>query len=365
MAHSQRKPKSRAGGTLAAIFAVATLVGCTTAVPKGAAQAEKPEPVQEEETAAPEPSPGHIWPLTGVAVEPTTLPEGVAGDPAAGEFGPALSVKIENSPGSRPQRGLDRADVVWEELVEGGMTRFVAMYHSDVPETLGPIRSVRPMDAAIAGPVGGVLAFSGGVAEYVHRIRSAGLTLVSDDAGSPGFFRNPERRGDHRLFGYPHTFLEAGVEAAPPPELFTFADDAEAATAVAVGTDVARVDLHFPASHPSWQWGPGAWQRLESGAAAHDELGARIEAANVVIARVAIRDTGNRDGAGSMVPETILAGEGTAVVFTGGRMVEGRWHKEGDTDLLLLRDEAGEPIALAPGKTWVELLPTSGSYATS
>ena len=89
------------------------------------------------------------WPLTGVAVE-------------APPQRPALAVKVENSVAARPQSGLNAADVVWEEVVEGGITRFVAVYHSNLPPDIGPIRSVRPMDAAIAGPLHGLFAFSGG-----------------------------------------------------------------------------------------------------------------------------------------------------------------------------------------------------------
>src|SRR5699024_1777127 len=108
--------------------------------------------VTAEKSLRPDPAQGARWPLTGRPAED-------AGD-ALGRA--AVSVKIENSPAARPQVGLQRADIVWEQLVEGGMTRLVATYHSDVPEDVGPIRSIRPMDAAIAGPAGGVLAFSGG-----------------------------------------------------------------------------------------------------------------------------------------------------------------------------------------------------------
>ena len=84
---------------------------------------------------------------------------------------PALAVKIENSVDARPQSGLNAADVVWEEVVEGGITRFVAVYHSTLPPEIGPIRSVRPMDAAIAGPLHGLFAFSGGQGPFVDADR--------------------------------------------------------------------------------------------------------------------------------------------------------------------------------------------------
>src|SRR3954447_25443220 len=101
----------------------------------------------------------HAWPLTGVPVD-------------AVPSRPALAVKIENSIDARPQTGLNAADIVWEEVVEGGITRFVAVYHSTLPEEIGPVRSVRPMDPAVAAPLHGLLAFSGGVQAYVDAARN-------------------------------------------------------------------------------------------------------------------------------------------------------------------------------------------------
>jgi|SRR5690625_466563 len=338
----QGKP-SRALVAVTAILFL-TVAGCGSEAGKDSATVDRPEPVVED---TPAPQQTHAWPLTGVSVDD-------------GEFGPALSVKIENSPAARPQGGLERADIVWEQLVEGGMTRFVAMFHSDLPETLGPIRSVRPMDAAIAGMVGGGLAFSGGQAEYQARIAATGVTLISHDGGNAGFYRDPNRQGDHRLFGKTEQLLAQVGEPESPPELFSYADEGEDPAAVRSGSEANAVETRFPASKPSWQWNGEVWQRLESGQPAHAESGTRLEAANVVAIRVEVRDTGNRDAAGSMVPETVLTGSGEAAVFSDGHMIEGTWEKDGDADPLRLVGADGEELTLAPGKTWVELVPNQG-----
>src|SRR5690625_5208618 len=102
-----------------------------------------------------------------------------------------MTVKIENSAASRPQTGLQQADVVWEEMVEGGITRYAAVYHSRLPETFGPVRSVRPMDPAMAAPYGGLMVFSGGQTPFVTALRDAGLQLFADD------LRSEERRVGH------------------------------------------------------------------------------------------------------------------------------------------------------------------------
>lgn len=331
--------------------ALVLAAGCTGGVHKATGVGAKPAPevVPEQETPAP---PAPTWPLTGL--------EAGAGE----EFGPVLSVKVENSPSARPQAGLEHADVVWEQLVEGGLTRFLAMYHSDLPGEVGPIRSVRAMDAAIAGPVGGVFAFSGGFEEYVWSIRAAGILTASDDAGDPGFYRVPDRRREHSLFGDPGRFLAAGGGQEPPAPMFAFAAGDDAPTAEAAGQAAGRVTLRFPASTPSWEWTGTAWARHERGQPALAASGRPLEAANVVVLRVTIRDTGRRDGAGARVPETVLTGEGPAAVFTAGHVVEGTWEKGGPTEALVLK-AGGEEVLLAPGTTWVELLPTTGGLAVS
>lgn len=372
MSRSQSRPSLPGGLAAACIVALAVVVGCSAGAGKDAGQAPRPEPTVEAPTVEPEPESEPVWPLTGAAVASGTLPGGEhSGDPREGDFGPVLSVKIENSPGARPQRGLERADLVWEQLVEGGMTRFVAMFHSDTPAAVGPIRSVRPMDAAIAGPARGVLAFSGGLPAYVAKIAQTPLVRVSDDAGSSGFYRDPGRGGDHSLFGHTEDLLAQGAGAQGsgaqvsgaegPPQMFTYPAEGEDPSAVARGSEVAEVAPRFPSSSPSWVWAGQVWQRLESGQPATAESGARLEAANVVVARVEIRDTGNRDGAGAMVPETILTGSGEVAVFTGGKKIEGTWEKGEASEPLQLLDADGDALTLGPGKTWVELVPTSAA----
>ncbi|WP_418606740.1 DUF3048 domain-containing protein [Georgenia sp. SUBG003] len=321
------------------------------------------EPVAKP-TPSPTPSPTpppepERWPLTGVVV----------GDDAAER--PAMSVKIENSAPARPQSGLEEADLVWEEMVEGGITRFNAVYHSTVPGELGPIRSVRPMDADISGPLGGLLVFSGGVPPYIQAARDAGLQDLSEDAGSPGFYRVSSRRAPHNLYGDGATFLAAADDAhrAPPEEQLEYADDAASASAVLHGRPAAGIDIGFPRTNPGWTWqaagdagrgwGPGVWARDESGVAQHSADGDALVATNVVVLRVQVVLTEARDASGTRVPETILEGKGAAHVGTGGHVVEATWSKAGEREPLVLTDSSGRAVELAPGSTWIELVPAA------
>lgn len=354
MSHSQIRPFPTIRRAGAFLCMTTLLVGCSPAQP----EPEAPAPTTSQTAEESAPVEVGVWLLTGEETnEP--VPE-------------VISVKIENSPAARPQEGLEQADIVWEQLVEGGMTRFVAMFQSQLPQVVGPIRSIRPMDAAIAGPLGGILVFSGGQPEYENRITAANVPVASADGGHTGFYRNPARSGDHNLFGEMEEFA-ASLEGLPRSDfmeaeqtLFSFDVDSSAEQG---GEPVGRIDLSFSGSSPSWEWsqtGGGRWERFESGVEAVAESGDRLSATNVIVIRVDIRDTGNRDAAGSMVPETLLVGEGEATVFSDGHMLGGRWEKGSDTEPLRLIDADGEQMHLQPGNTWVELVPHgNGSVETS
>jgi hypothetical protein len=298
--------------------------------------------------AVPEAAPG-AWPLTGV-------------DAAGADMArPALAVKVENSAGARPQTGLNAADVVWEQVVEGGISRFVAVYHSVLPPAVGPVRSVRPMDPPITAPLRGLLAFSGGQDPFIDAARAAGLQVMTPP--SPGFSRVGDRVAPHNTYVDPAALLgQADAEhSAPPPAQFAFgAEPTE-------GTPAASLDLALSGiAEPRWTWSAAdaAWLRSEGDAPAVEADGARVRTTNVVVLRVDVVDTAFTDSAGTAVPETVLVGEGEALVATGGQTVEAEWSKASVGEPVVLRLPGGEPVVLTPGSTWVELVPNgSGSVA--
>ena len=302
--------------------------------------------------SAPEAAPG-AWPLTGV-------------DAAGADMArPALAVKVENSAAARPQTGLNAADVVWEQVVEGGISRFVAVYHSTLPPAVGPVRSVRPMDPPIAAPLRGLLAFSGGQAPFIDAARAAGLQVVQPETG-PGFSRVGDRVAPHNTYVDPAALLGQADDGhrGPPPAQFWFGAEP---TAVADGEPTGALDLALSAiAEPQWTWsaGDGAWLRSEGAAPAVEADGARLRATNVVVLRVDVVDTAFTDSAGTAVPETVMVGDGEALVATGGHTVEAEWSKASVGEPVVLSLPGGGPVVLAPGSTWVELLPNgTGSVA--
>jgi hypothetical protein len=295
------------------------------------------------------------WPLTGLPGEVVERT--------------ALAVKVENPSDARPQSGLEAADVVWEEMVEGGISRFVAVYHSQLPDAVGPVRSVRPMDGAIAGPTGGILACSGGQSRFIEKTRDAGLQVIVE--GGSGYFRSTDRRSPHNLYVRPAEIIaraDSSHKGSPLPE-FVFAANAATATAAVAGSPITKLNVTISSvAKPDWTWdaATGKFLRAEKGTPSLSASGVRLSADNVIVLAVEVRSAGGTDAAGSSIPETILVGSGAAVVATGGKVVEAEWSKSAVDQPVVLKTKDGKAIELAPGQTWIELAPKSnGGWSTS
>ena len=342
--------------TAGALVAVLAFAGCT-----GAAPEPTPPPVAEptpdaspepDVTPEPDPEPAPIvYPLTGVPVD--EVPQI-----------PALAVKIENTAAARPQIGLEFADLVWETVVEGGITRFVAFYHSNLPDEVGPVRSVRPQDAAIVAPFNGVFAYSGGQPAFLAMIDEVNVQSVTQDRGSPGFSRLASRRAPHNLLlNVQNAIGQANASrTVPPPNAFDWAREVGAGSAVTDGRPVEQIVINMSRGQRTvWDWDAtsGTFLRSDGNQASVSDTGVRHSAQNVVLIESATR-TSAADG---NVPETFLVGSGRAVVATGGRVIEGTWSQPGPHDMLVLTLANGDRLTLDPGQTWVHSVPeTSGSW---
>ncbi|MGN6300692.1 MAG: DUF3048 domain-containing protein [Angustibacter sp.] len=346
-----RAPRRR---SVTGVVVAAVAVGLAAGACSGKAAVPRPttaSPSSTATTATPQPV---VAPLTGVPV-------------TAVAARPALVVKIENSSAARPQTGLDRADLVVEELVEGGITRFAAMFQSRSAAavgTVGPVRSLRDVDASIAGPTRGLLASSGGASVVLRRLRTAPMQLVLPSRSA--YFRSKARPAPHNLYARTDRLWAAADPAhrAPPPAYLPWAADAaSAATSGAGSRPASALLLTFSrAARPRWTYDSGSkrWLRSEGTTPSRVASGARLTAQNVVVLRVRTRDAGYRDPVGNPVPETVLTGTGSALVLTGGRQVAGRWSKASPFAPLTLTTVSGAPLTVAPGTTWLELVPTSG-----
>jgi hypothetical protein len=306
----------------------------------------------------PKPKATPVEPLTGVAVKAVARR-------------PVLVVKVDNASVARPQSGLNSADLVIEELVEGGITRFATMFHTTLPPTVGPVRSLRDVDRAIAGPTHGVLVASG-AAGVVRRRVEHGKAQVVFPSSSANFFRSGSRPAPHNLYLAPKTVLHLASKSHRTPPTHTylpFATSMAQSTAVRFGKAVHRINLSFSYSaNPGWSYDPNSqrWLRSESGSPSRQSSGSRISARTVLILRVRTVDAGYRDPAGNFVPKTVFVGRGNAAVFSHGKYISATWVKKTEASpLQLIARHSHRPVLIAPGRTWIEMLPTKGSIRLS
>jgi hypothetical protein len=301
-------------------------------------------------------------PATTTTLAPVIAPlTGLTDSSRAAGSRAALVVKVENSPDARPQAGLDLADVVYEEVVEGGITRFLAVFQSGITgdDAIGPVRSVRPMDPGIVTPLHPLFAYAGGTKPFIARLHSAPVQDVGWDAVTDAYYKAKGRAAPHNLFTHASDLWKAAKSSfkTPPNPLFTFL----AAGAPFGGTPATAVTIPFSAgSTASYAWDPAAsaWKRSQNGTAHTVMSGAQIAPANVVVLVVREQVLTNTDAAGNRVPEAITTGTGDAWVLSQGQVVKGRWSRASTTGVAQLTNAAGAPIALTPGKTWVHFAPT-------
>lgn len=286
---------------------------------------------------------------------------------------PALAVKIDNSnAGARPQLGLANADVVFEVRVEGGVTRFIAVFHSGDANPIGPIRSFRTSDVDIVSGLSVPLfAWHGSNLIAIEELRAAKSRGALIDVGinaAPGAYARggPHPAPHNSISNTAALFALAPDGAGPPAPLFVYGP----ADAAPVGTPVSAFRLDFKggagSAPPDWTWDDdaGVWLRDQFGTPHVDNSGTRLSAANVIVQFVGYVPTTQTQPSGKPVPEAVTIGEGRAVVFTKGHMIEATWRKDSPTSITQYLGPDGSPVLLTPGKTFVEL-PPDGSLTTT
>lgn len=263
---------------------------------------------------------------------------------------PVLVVKIDNTATAAPQVGLSDADLVTEELVEGGLTRLAVFYWSQLPDQVGPVRSMRATDLGILQPAGARLVASGGAPPTVKRIAAGEIITYTDDEGDPGFSRDPGRDQPYDLMvSLPE--LADGLQGEPPPQPYL---PFEPAVDARQGDQATVVDAVFSASSTtSWRLGDAGYRRTGGYAADGDDF----VADNLLVLRVEVKNAGYKDPAGNPVPETDLQGSGAAMLFSAGTLTRGTWSKDGLAGAITLQLPDGAALEVPAGQTWIELVP--------
>lgn len=338
-----------------AVFLALLLAGCSRG-------GTSPTPTP---TKTPVPDPTHV-----VAAAPTEIPTPtpdlsicpLTGEPLADParvMRPPLDVKISNDPWSRPQWGLQLADLIFESLAEGGITRLNAIFLCQEPGAVGPIRSARLIDFDIASMTGGVLAHFGASPPILSRLReTSDLPRLDGYSGDPGFYRITERVAPFNALADSRVFWEEASRRGWPQlvsgPIFTFGPSQGGSQAHEIVLVYRRDNI----VRYNYDAGTGRYLRSMNGEP-HTEAtgGAQISTKNVVVIEATHEETDIiEDSLGNRSLRIHLLGQGTAIVFRDGLQFSAVWVRSQESDFFDLLDAGGEPVPLAAGPTWIQIV---------
>ncbi len=284
-----------------------------------------------------------------------------------------VAVKIGNShTGDRPQTGLSDADIVYELLVEG-VTRFLAVFHSDIPDKIGPVRSARSSDIDILRDLSVPYYINSGANQGVAReIRTAARGGVLVNAGAANtaspYARDRARPSPHNLYFYYDKLSEASIATLPgdpltktPQPVFDYGTQNPPSVLDASGVTVRYPDYNVSASHV-WDAAVGGWVRLQDGklhTAVTDAGLVEIAPANVVVLSMRY----DRSSAFRRSPQAVSYDSGDALVLTNGQVHEALWERTVDQIGFRFTDVSGRPLTLSAGSTWLLLSNRSSTWS--
>ena len=327
-----------------------------------------PSPTSTTTAVTAAPSPTTVPPPTTTTAPPvpttTTAPQSpvaqFTGEQLADPITrPAFLVKIDNHQLARPQWGINQADVVFEELVEGNITRFAAIFHSRNVTDIGPVRSARTGDFELLSNLNTPLfGNSGGNPTVMRLLNEVDMVLVGDtNVGRAAYRRNNDRKAPHNLLtGTGDIYAAADGRGGTPPQMFSYRDVTEDLPVSAQPLDAVEIDYGGYQITYRWDEVFQGWARSQQDTDHVDYDGVQVAPENVIIQFVNYGQSVAYAGS----PEVKVLGRGEAWVLTDGHIIEATWNRPTSVDVTEFRDADGATIKLTPGRTWIAL-PRSGT----
>ena len=284
---------------------------------------------------------------------------------------PSVAVMIENSPASRPQTGLTSADIVYEAVTEGGITRFMGIFSQTYPDKAGPVRSARSYFIDWLSEYDAFYAHAGGSPTALSRINSYS---IKDSANDNSAYHREPRAGvasEHTLFVDVSKIFNLGTTTHKWSETYDtpswkFKEDAKT-----FGT-VSDITLNFSSSQFQAEWiydqDKNVYGRLLPPAGPYGQpfvdrvSGEQITAKTIVVMTVSHSPNAPYAGTGKESEWAMSTiGSGAVSVFVDGTRTDGTWKKPSRLERTRFYDGQGAEIPLNRGKIWVEVLPQDGS----
>lgn len=297
------------------------------------------------------------------AATKATAPAAIATDPLTGEKvndNPLIAAKIDNTGAGRPQFGVSKADIVYVEQVEGGLTRLLALFRSDLPDEVGPIRSVRSTDAELL-PMYGTpgLAFSGGAGGPLEALAKTPVVNLSADSAGAAYWRSDLASGTYNLHVNVKKLAETAGLGKPRSPGFDFAANNSRLKKYPI---VKKLGVTMQTSTVGFTYLGGAKYQMTHGQDFEgyvDHDGSKVQVDNVLVQNIQDEPDGTVDsvGAPSFLSHTV--GTGAFTLYRDGRAITGTWKRKGVDASASYLAQDGTPVKFRPGRTWVLLAPQS------
>lgn len=275
-----------------------------------------------------------------------------------GKNGPVLVVKIDDTAQAHPQIGLEDADVVYIEQVEGGLTRLAAVYSSVIPQRIGPVRSARISDIDIMSQYGKVaFAYSGAQRKFLPVIESANLhDLGAQHEGSSIYTTDPKRTPPYAMVLRADLLMKKIAERELKVDKaknigFNFGDKNQG------GVPTEKVVLHWPAATYSAQWSESEqrWLLDHNNSPDIAESGVHLGPTTLIVQMVSITPSEYKDKLGGVTPLSQTIGSGKAYILRSGELFAGRWSRASEESGTTFSLPNGDPINFAAGQLWIAL----------
>lgn len=276
-----------------------------------------------------------------------------------GENGPVLVVKIDDTRYARPQVGLEFADVVYVEQVEGGLTRLAAVFSSTIPPRIGPVRSARISDIDLFAQYGRVgFAYSGAQKKLLPVIAGANWSDVGAMRRGPAFYENdPNRNQPFAMILNAQTLMANEVSKGTVIDSAKNVGWSFSKKLENKGFEISDVTVKWPAQNYSAVWDPTSkrWLLSVNSVPNLSDAGENLGPTTFVIQLVSITPSEYGDKFGGNTPFSQTVGSGKGYVLRDSTVIAATWNRADPLSPTTWIDETGAEIKFAPGQVWVAL----------